>query len=591
MLEENCFKLFWKSTRLIGFMVVLFALLLLSACTDYLQDIDDKYDEWLARTESAAKSSSSVTKSSSSVIMRGIQKDSRDGQTYKTVVIGSQTWMAQNLNYKMENSYCYNDSISNCTKYGRLYTWIAAQEACPIGWRLPSKAEFETLFTTVGGQSTAGEMLKSTSGWYNSGDGSDVYLFSALPAGNWDKSKGIFVNSERHAFFWSSTEYDYSSAYNMRLSSGATDAKLDLNPKNLGYSIRCVKDELEGMSSSEKNKSSSSALVLSSSISAKTSSSINASSSSVKGSSSSKKTISSSSSAKFSSSSKKLEYSSSSAAPSNTGGGTCAPASPIVEQDEVVIWKYTVGGSVKTTDMLSANLKWSTPGATPESLDGKGAKFMSDTVKYATSGQHTATLSLSTAKGSFNLNCAPVQVNGTKITGCKCETAAKSVDFKTTPGVEWGVSGCSTGADLVLSYEWDGAPGAASFTKTFTAATDAYAPKLYVKNNDNTMIEVTCPSVKITDGPEFEITTTQGAGAIKLPKGTSDVFLNVDALHNTVFCNVSRDDSPSGALNGTVNKTAIKGSDYIAVSMPAGMLVKGAMLEFTLSVPATCGVQ
>jgi len=283
--------------------------------------------------------------------------------------------------------------------------------------------------------------------------------------------------------------------------------------------------------------------------------------------------------------------SSSSAAPILTGGGTCAPAKPIVEQDEAVIWKYTVGGNVKTTDMLSAQLVWSTPGATPESLDGKGAKFMSDTVKYATSGQHTATLKLSTTKGSFNLDCDPVQVNGAKITGCKCATEAKSVDFNTTPGVDWSVSGCSTGAGLEMSYEWDGAVGAATFTKTFTAATDAYAPKLYVKNNDNTMVEVTCPSVKITDGPEFEITTTQGAGAIKLPKGTSSVVLSVDAYNNTVFCNVARADSPSGALNGTVNKTAIKGSDYIAVSMPAGTLVKGATLEFTLDVPATCGVQ
>ena len=283
--------------------------------------------------------------------------------------------------------------------------------------------------------------------------------------------------------------------------------------------------------------------------------------------------------------------SSSSVAPSNTGGGTCAPAKSIVEQDEAVIWKYTVGGSVKTTDMLSAQLVWSTPGATPESLEGKGAKFMSDTVKYATSGQHTATLKLSTTKGSFNLNCDPVQVNGAKITGCKCETEAKSVDFNTSPGVNWSVSGCSTGAGLEMSYEWDGAAGAATFTKTFTAATEAYAPKLFVKNNDNTMVEVTCPSVKITDGPEFEITTTQGAGAIKLPKGTSSVVLSVDAYNNTVFCNVNRDDSPSGALNGTVNKTAIKGSDYIAVPMPAGTLVKGATLEFTLDVPATCGVQ
>lgn len=286
------------------------------------------------------------------------------------------------------------------------------------------------------------------------------------------------------------------------------------------------------------------------------------------------------------------EISSSSVAPSTEDGGTCAPLEAIVAQGKPVIWKYTVGGKVKTTDMLSANLKWATPGASPEAFEGKGAKFMSDTVLYGTSGQHTATLTLSTTKGSFILPCAPVQVNGADITGCKCTSESKSVDFNATPEVSWSVTGCTTGAGLELSYEWDGAPGSTTYTKSFTAAHDGYVPKLMVKNNDNTMIEVkTCTSVKITDGPEFEITTTQGAGAIKLPKGTSSVVLSVDAYNNTVFCNVSRDDSPSGSLNGTVNKTAIKGSDYIAAQMPAGTLVKGATLEFTLDVPATCGVQ
>jgi len=287
------------------------------------------------------------------------------------------------------------------------------------------------------------------------------------------------------------------------------------------------------------------------------------------------------------------QESSSSAAPSNTGGGTCAPLKSIVEQGEPVVWKYTPGGDVKTTDVLSANLKWSTPGATPESLEGKGAKFMSDTVLYSTSGEHTASLILATTKGSFNITCDPAHVNGAKITGCKCTTEAKSVDFNTSSGVVWSVSGCSTGAGLTLSYEWDGVEGTSTtYSKTFTAAVEnGYIPKLLVKNNDNSQEAVTCPSVKITDGPEFEITTTQGAGAIKLPKGTSSVVLSTEAYNNTVFCQVSRDDSPSGALNGTVNKTAIKGSDYIAVSMPAGTLVKGATLEFTLDVPATCGVQ
>lgn len=273
-------------------------------------------------------------------------------------------------------------------------------------------------------------------------------------------------------------------------------------------------------------------------------------------------------------------------------GGSCVPAQAIVEQGEPVIWKYSIGGNVKTTDVLKATFTWSTPGALPETVSKNGATGMNDTVSYATSGTHTASLALSTAKGSFNIQCSPVQVNGSPISGCLCATESKSVDFTANPEVSWSVSGCKTGAGLELSYEWDGVPGLATYTKSFTAAHAGYVPKLIVKNNDNTMIEVkNCPAVKITDGPEFEITTTQGAGAIKLPKGTSSVVLSVDAYNNTVFCNVSRDDSPSGSLNGTVNKVALKGADYITATMPAGTLVKGATLEFTLDVAATCGVQ
>ena len=361
---------------------------------------------------------------------------------------------------------------------------------------------------------------------------------------------------------------------------------------------------VKAVSSSSKKAGSSSASKISSSSSKKdaaSSSSVtktSSSSSASKPSSSSKKAVSSSSSSKVvekssdskSSSSKKVE-SSSSASPILTGGGTCAPTKSVVEQGETVVWKYTVGGNVKATDLLDAIFKWSTPGGTPESFESKGTVSVSDAVVYETSGLHTAKLVLSTSKETYNIDCDPVQVNGAQITGCKCSTEAGSVDFTATPDVTWSVSGCTSGAGLELSYEWDGVVGADSYTKTFTAANRAYVPKLMVKNSDNTMVEVECPSVKITEGPEFEIRTTQRAGEVKLPEGTSRVVLDTDAYNNTVFCNVSRVDSPSGELEGTVNKVAIKGHDYIAVAMPAGELVKGAVLEFILNVPATCGVQ
>ena len=350
-----------------------------------------------------------------------------------------------------------------------------------------------------------------------------------------------------------------------------------------------------GLSSASKSSSSSSKKDAASSSSVtKTSSSSSAS----KPSSSSKKVANSSSSSKVvvkssdsKSSSSKMVASSSSAAPILTGGGTCAPTKSVVEQGETVVWKYTVGGNVKAVDLLEANFKWSTPGGTPESFESKGTVSVSDAVVYETSGPHTAKLVLSTSKETYNIDCDPVQVNGAQITGCKCSTEAGSVDFTATPDVTWSVSGCSTGTGLELSYEWDGDAGAASYTKTFTAAIKAYAPKLMVKNSDNTMVEVACPSVKITEGPEFEIKASQGSGAIQLPKGTSRVVLNTEAYTNTVFCTVRREDSPTGALNGEINMTAIKGNDYVAVRMPAGELDKGAVLMFTLDVPATCGVQ
>ena len=78
--------------------------------------------------------------------------DSRDGKTYKTVKIGNQTWMAENLNFTTaEGSWCYDDDTVNCNKYGRLYSWETARDVCPAGWHLPSKAEFETLLSNVGG--------------------------------------------------------------------------------------------------------------------------------------------------------------------------------------------------------------------------------------------------------------------------------------------------------------------------------------------------------------------------------------------------------------------------------------------------------
>ena len=179
-----------------------------------------------------------------STVIAGSLTDSRDGRTYKTVTIGTQTWMAQNLNYETVNSYCYRDSASNCTKYGRLYTWAAATSACPSGWHLPTQTEWNTLFAAVGGSSTAGTKLKSTTGWNssdNSVSGTDACSFSALPAGYRGYNWGYYYGGY-YADFWSSTEDYYDYAYHMSLDYNYDNAFLYSYYKYYGFSVRCVKD-------------------------------------------------------------------------------------------------------------------------------------------------------------------------------------------------------------------------------------------------------------------------------------------------------------------------------------------------------------
>ena len=234
----------------------------------------------------------------------GTLTDDRDGQTYKTVKIGEQWWMAENLNYAYTDvpfgygcysdstSWCYDNDAANCAKYGRLYTWAAAMDSvgtwstngmgcgyymecsptnpvrgiCPEGWHLPDITEWNALFNAVGGRATAGIMLKSTEGWISNGNGSDAFSFSALPAGVRD-NYGYFDNVGNLADFWSSTEYSSRNAYNMYLNYYIDYASLDNNFKGYGFSVRCLKDYESGSekkssngksSSSEKNSSSSS---------------------------------------------------------------------------------------------------------------------------------------------------------------------------------------------------------------------------------------------------------------------------------------------------------------------------------------------
>jgi len=191
--------------------------------------------------------------------------DTRDGQVYKTVVIGTQTWMAENLNYKVDSSWCYTNSVDSCAKYGRLYQWASAmglsaiynstsasgvistphQGACPAGWHIPTKAEWSSLENSVGGIGTAGTALKSTSGWYHDGNGTDAYGFSALPVGYraYSNNAEFFSGTGSYAFFWSATELGYDYAYHRHLDQSYAGIDVQVcSDENVAYSVRCLLD-------------------------------------------------------------------------------------------------------------------------------------------------------------------------------------------------------------------------------------------------------------------------------------------------------------------------------------------------------------
>jgi len=176
--------------------------------------------------------------------------DSRDGKDYKTVKIGNQWWFAKNLNYATNNSKCYSNSPDNCVKYGRLYTLADAKTACPLGWHLPSEAEWDTLMVTVGGVKDgyswlgAGTKLKSSNGWNSYSGvsiGADMYGFSALPGGRGSTSSDDFDNAGYSGYWWSSTEYGPNAAPRIQINYSIDYASIGMYTDYL-YSVRCVKN-------------------------------------------------------------------------------------------------------------------------------------------------------------------------------------------------------------------------------------------------------------------------------------------------------------------------------------------------------------
>jgi len=252
------------------FSFAVIAVLALIACdSGSSSGFDVAESSGLEGTSSGAFVSSSSVGSSSTgawsylnpAISYGEFTDPRDNQVYKTVVIGSQTWMAQNLNYAVDTSWCYENSADSCAKYGRLYLWKTAarfteddgsdghyQGVCPAGWHLPSAREWDILYDYVddhNGSEGICTSLKSMNGWYNDADtllGTDLFGFSALPGGKRNDA-GSFFYTGLTAFFWSSTVSNgYYDPYSIGLGHNVEQVGYSYNSLDYAYSVRCLKD-------------------------------------------------------------------------------------------------------------------------------------------------------------------------------------------------------------------------------------------------------------------------------------------------------------------------------------------------------------
>jgi uncharacterized protein (TIGR02145 family) len=195
-----------------------------------------------------------------------------EGNSYKTVYIGTQLWMAENLrtskyrdgttipnitdNTQWQNNttgaWCYYDNnAANNTKYGKLYNWYALspttngnKNICPIGWHIPTDAEWAVLTDYLGGNYVAGGKMKEagTTNWINPNtNASNTSLFTALPGGG-RNDDGTFNSIGGAGYLWSSTASSTGNAWYRYLDYSYGDVGRGNYDKRGGFSVRCLRD-------------------------------------------------------------------------------------------------------------------------------------------------------------------------------------------------------------------------------------------------------------------------------------------------------------------------------------------------------------
>jgi uncharacterized protein (TIGR02145 family) len=148
----------------------------------------------------------------------------------KTIKIGRQVWMAENLDVEVKGSWYYNEDPTNAKMYGRLYTWDAAQKACPKGWHIPTDDEWTELSNTLGGEDVAAKFLKIGG---NSG-------FNAPLGGFRDVGQFRFI--DQYGGYWTSSSYDVKHAWYRYFTKKDDALTKTFFSKHYGFCVRCIKD-------------------------------------------------------------------------------------------------------------------------------------------------------------------------------------------------------------------------------------------------------------------------------------------------------------------------------------------------------------
>lgn len=180
----------------------------------------------------------------------GLFTDPRDGQSYETIVIGHQTWLAENMNYGDAVKTCYDNDPANCKLYGGLYTWEVAQDVCPESWHLPVTEEWEALAIFLG-KKESGQKIKASPENPLSWDGTNESGFTALPSGA-GNGEGFHRKGD-WALFWSASPYNNQRAWFAQLDGFWYEQPPKYKNIYVGwyylksnqFSVRCIKDKDE----------------------------------------------------------------------------------------------------------------------------------------------------------------------------------------------------------------------------------------------------------------------------------------------------------------------------------------------------------